>query len=152
MQTTRRVITLLLVVTLFFVQATLAASSKKRITTVPLLSGSATIPELYSGYLLARQSMDAHLFYFFVPSENKSPNDPVVVWLNGGILQTIFFKIFLQGPGCTSLVGFFFENGPFVLRDPNTVVVNPYSWHKAANMLFIDQPIGFVLKNVLIFF
>jgi carboxypeptidase C (cathepsin A) len=64
-------------------------------------------------------------------SQNDSKNDPLVIWFNGG-------------PGCSSLLGFFQENGP-VRVDPEinpTHQVNEYSWNKNANMLYIESPAG----------
>ena len=37
--------------------------------------------------------------------------------------------------------GLFLELGPFRIVKGN-IQVNPYSWHHAANLLFIDQPVG----------
>ena len=56
--------------------------------------------------------------------------DSVTVWLNGG-------------PGCSSLTGLTYENGPlqFHYRTP-VPSLNPYSWTKLANVLYIDQPPG----------
>lgn len=39
-----------------------------------------------------------NLFYYFVESEGKPSEDPVVLWLNGG-------------PGCSSFDGFVYEHG-----------------------------------------
>lgn len=52
--------------------------------------------------------------------------DEVTIWLNGG-------------PGCSSLEGFFQENGRF-LWHPGTLapVENPYSWVNLTNMLWYD--------------
>jgi len=54
----------------------------------------------------------------------------VPVWLNGG-------------PGCSSLEGLTYENGPLsFVGNATAPVANPYSWTKLANILYVDQPIG----------
>lgn len=69
------------------------------------------------------------LFFVFAPTIGE-PVDEVTIWLNGG-------------PGCSSLEGFFQENGPYVWL-PGTVAParNPYSWVNLTNMLWVDQPVG----------
>lgn len=57
---------------------------------------------LYSGYLKVTESKQLH--YMFVESKNDKKTDPVLIWFNGG-------------PGCSSLLGFFQENGPFIVED-----------------------------------
>lgn len=52
------------------------------------------------------------------------------------------------GPGCSSELGMFTENGPYNIKFNKTThpyitfEKNEYSWNNKANMLFIDQPIG----------
>ena len=53
---------------------------------------------------------------------------PLVIWLTGG-------------PGCSSELSIFFENGPFRLKNGEKQL-NPYSWNKEANMLYVDFPLG----------
>ncbi len=73
---------------------------------------------------------NGHLFYWYFEAETKPETAPLLIWLNGG-------------PGCSSMDGLFLELGPFrVVNDKGAVETNPYSWHKVANMLFIDQPVG----------
>lgn len=63
-------------------------------------------------------------------SANDPANDPVLMWFNGG-------------PGCSSMLGFFQENGPFVVDDDNnTIYANPYSWNSNANVLYFEMPAG----------
>lgn len=69
--------------------------------------------------------------FFWLHESQGHPDDPIVIWLSGG-------------PGCSSLLGMMFEIGPCLL-DPtgnsNTLQVNPYSWNKAAHVLFVEQPV-----------
>ncbi len=69
------------------------------------------------------------LFYWFVESRTHAPNIPLVLWLNGG-------------PGSSSLYGFFFENGPYVVKDDLTLEPRQISWTEKAHYLVIDQPAG----------
>ena len=81
----------------------------------------------YSGYLTVSKSKSLH--YVFVESMNDPSKDPVVIWYNGG-------------PGCSSLLGFFQENGPFVIDDDGSIYENPHPWYENANVLYIEQPAG----------
>lgn len=54
----------------------------------------------------------------------------MVLWLTGG-------------PGCSSEVALFGENGPCsVTADGNGTVRNPSAWNQHANLLYVDQPAG----------
>ena len=61
-----------------------------------------------------------HLYFFFrlVESQNDPANDPLILWLNGG-------------PGCSSLLGFLTELGPFYVDQEGSGELhpNPYSWN-----------------------
>jgi len=83
----------------------------------------------YSGYLTVNAEKSLH--YVFVESQNDPTNDPVTIWFNGV-------------PGCSSLLGFFQENGPNLV-DPElepTHQENEYSWNLKSNMLYIESPAG----------
>jgi len=91
----------------------------------------------YGGYLTVNPAHGKKLFYWFVESQNKPATDPVVLWLNGG-------------PGCSSLIGFLSENGPFrPLGNTTSLYLNPYSWNNIANMLYLEAPagVGFSYSN-----
>jgi len=86
----------------------------------------------YSGYLRADRDKSANKFlhYWFVESQSNPAKDPLLLWLNGG-------------PGCSSMGGMFTELGPFVVDDDGkTLKMNPFSWNKAANVLFLESPFG----------
>ncbi len=103
--------------------------------------------KIYSGFLPI-ENTQKQLHYVLVESEKEPASDPLVLWLNGG-------------PGCSSLEGFFYEHGPFTVADahapPNInfagdasanagesdkLVRNPWSWSRAANVLYIEAPAG----------
>lgn len=83
----------------------------------------------YSGYLTVSETKQLH--YVFLESKHDPQNDPVVIWMNGG-------------PGCSSLLAMFQENGPFLVDDQLDPVFqeNDYSWYNNANMLYIESPAG----------
>lgn len=45
------------------------------------------------------------------------------------------------GPGCSSELAVFFENGPYQLTPNLTVEETEYGWDTVANMVFVDQPL-----------
>jgi len=53
----------------------------------------------------------------------------LVLWLTGG-------------PGCSSELALFEENGPYTINEDLSLKINPYSWNNFANLLFVDQPLG----------
>jgi hypothetical protein len=74
--------------------------------------------------------------YWFVESSGNPSGDPLTFWTNGG-------------PGCSGLLGFFTEMGPFRPNKDLTLSLNPYSWNKLSNMVFIESPcgVGFSYSN-----
>ncbi|XP_028595262.2 lysosomal protective protein-like [Podarcis muralis] len=101
-------------------------ASPDLITSLPGLSEMPTFQQ-WSGYLQAGSGQYFH--YWFVESQGNPATDPVVLWLNGG-------------PGCSSMEGLLAENGPFHLNDDATLYLNPNSWNKVANVLYMESPAG----------
>nr|XP_016470404.1 PREDICTED: serine carboxypeptidase-like 49 [Nicotiana tabacum] len=73
----------------------------------------------HAGYYKIKHSHAARLFYFFFESQG-SKDDPVVIWLSGG-------------PGCSSELALFYENGPFSIANNLSLVLNEYGWDKVIN-------------------
>jgi len=82
----------------------------------------------FSGYLNINGT-GKHIFYWYVESQNDPENDPVTYWTNGG-------------PGCSGLLGFGTEMGPYIFQKDGTMLPNEYSWNKVTNMVFFEQPVG----------
>lgn len=69
-------------------------------------------------------------FYWSFESRTDPASDPVFLWLTGG-------------PGCSSQIALFHENGPCKVSDDHkTTHPNPYSWNQNATVIYIDQPAG----------
>ena len=82
----------------------------------------------FSGYLnLENTSKNIH--YWFAESESSPSTDPLVFWTNGG-------------PGCSGLIGFLTEQGPFRPDSQGKLVMNEWRWNRIANMVFLEQPVG----------
>ncbi|KAJ9194454.1 hypothetical protein DTO164E3_7339 [Paecilomyces variotii] len=82
----------------------------------------------YSGYLSVGTGMD--MWFWFFEARNNASNAPLAAWFNGG-------------PGCSSMIGLFQENGPcHFVNGEETPSLNNNSFNNFANMLYIDQPIG----------
>ncbi|KAJ6901795.1 hypothetical protein NC651_019538 [Populus alba x Populus x berolinensis] len=79
---------------------------------------SFTVDDLgnHAGYYKIENSHDARMFYFFFESRT-SKKDPVVIWLTGG-------------PGCSSELAMFYENGPYTIANNLSLVRNKYGWDK----------------------
>ncbi|KAK9944566.1 hypothetical protein M0R45_010127 [Rubus argutus] len=130
----QRVLYSLLSLLLLSLVPTQSAPEAALITQIPGFNG--TLPSKhYSGYVTIDESHGRNLFYYFIESERKPSEDPVVLWLNGG-------------PGCSSFDGFVYEHGPFNFEAAKTegglpqLHLNPYSWSKVSSVLYLDSPAG----------
>ena len=80
----------------------------------------------YSGTIDVDNDNCSDLFYWWFESKNNPTTDPLVLWLSGG-------------PGCSSELALFYENGPYMFgKDNITLINNPYSWNSKANLIFLD--------------
>ncbi|KAH7161837.1 carboxypeptidase Y [Dactylonectria macrodidyma] len=79
---------------------------------------------------------DKSMFFWYFESRNAPETDPVVLWMSGG-------------PGATGEFGIFQDSGPcHVNEDGNSTTRQPFAWTDAANVLFIDQPVGVGFSTV----
>ncbi|KAF3452473.1 hypothetical protein FNV43_RR02906 [Rhamnella rubrinervis] len=114
-----------------------AAPETNLITKLPGFSNGSFPSKHYGGYITIAGigNTGKNLFYYFVESERHPENDPVVLWLNGG-------------PGCSSFDGFVYEHGPFNFEEGKPkgslpiLHLNPYSWSKVSNVIYLDSPAG----------
>ncbi|KAE8008144.1 hypothetical protein FH972_004684 [Carpinus fangiana] len=108
--------------------------SQTIINTLPGFPGDLPF-KLETGYVGVGELDDVQLFYYFIESGGSPKDDPLVLWLTGG-------------PGCSALSGLVYEIGPLSFdytessKSSPTFKLNPYSWTKVANIIFLDAPVG----------
>ena len=97
-------------------------AADKKADVVEALPLCAPLPsKWYSGYLPVTETKALH--YVFIESLSNPASDPILIWFNGG-------------PGCSSMLGLFAENGPYIIDDGETIIkANPWSWNKNASFL-----------------
>ena len=84
----------------------------------------------HKGFIEVDKKNEVFYFYWFFESRSAPSTDPLVVWLTGG-------------PGCSSELALFGENGPFLINGSNPEpFYNKYGWNSFANLLYVDQPAG----------
>jgi carboxypeptidase C (cathepsin A) len=89
---------------------------------VKQISGTITVDGTYKN--------GSHMFFWLFESQNAPRSDPLLIWLTGG-------------PGCSSSLAMFTENGPLhVNLTSGAVYQNAYAWNKNATLLYIDNPVG----------
>ena len=80
----------------------------------------------FSGYLsLANDANNTkHMHYWLVESMSDPAKDPLAFWTNGG-------------PGCSGLLGFMTEQGPFRVNKDLTLSMNDFAWNQKTNMVIL---------------
>ena len=83
-----------------------------------------------------QQNYSINTFFWFIEARTNSSTAPLTVYINGG-------------PGSSSLVGLYQENGPCrvveVDQDKLGTQPNEWGWDRSSNILYVDQPnqVGF---------
>ncbi|KAG7581054.1 Peptidase S10 serine carboxypeptidase [Arabidopsis suecica] len=122
---------LLLILLIFLSQRTDSASIVK---SLPGFDGPLPF-ELETGYIGVGDEEEVQLFYYFIKSERNPQEDPLLLWLSGG-------------PGCSSISGLLYENGPVAMKlevyngTLPSLVSTTYSWTKVSSIIYLDQPVG----------
>lgn len=107
-----------------------AGTCETTFTTQKQFTGYITLPP----YTLApvQQNYTINTFFWFVESRVNTSSAPLTIFMNGG-------------PGSSSLIGFFQENGPCEVQQiadgSYGTVPRLWGWDRSSNMLFIDQPV-----------
>ncbi|XP_030942297.1 serine carboxypeptidase-like 18 isoform X2 [Quercus lobata] len=109
-------------------------ASQSIIKTLPGFAGELPF-KLETGYIGAGEMDEVQLFYYFIESGRSPKDDPLMLWLTGG-------------PGCSGFSALVYEIGPLSFNYANSsgnkprFLLNPYSWTKVANIIFLDAPVG----------
>ncbi|KAJ9666593.1 hypothetical protein H2201_003252 [Coniosporium apollinis] len=93
----------------------------------------------YTGYISLppltlvpiQQNYSINTFFWFIEARQQPEIAPLTIWLNGG-------------PGSSSLIGLFQENGPCeVVQLPDGsygTQARTWGWDRSSNIIFVDQP------------
>lgn len=102
----------------------------------PLFPDQAAFPKsalpTSAGYLAAGPATSARLYYMYyeaISPATSLEDTPIILWLQGG-------------PGCSSLIGNFYELGPWRISEKLALVSNRGAWNSKYGVLFIDNPVG----------
>ena len=80
----------------------------------------------YSGYVDIAENQ--HIFWWFFEARNQDPTTaPLTIWINGG-------------PGSSSMIGLFQENGPCGIDSKGELTYNPYAWKCVISTVQQDEP------------
>ncbi|ORZ17548.1 Alpha/Beta hydrolase protein [Lobosporangium transversale] len=103
---------------------------------LPWENGHEPIEESFAGHFPIRSWKqngyhgETSMFYWYFPAAKpKTKDPPLVLWLQGG-------------PGSSSMIGLFYENGPLRVNNRLKLERKPHSWSDEYSVLFIDQPVG----------
>ncbi|KAI4238160.1 MAG: hypothetical protein LQ352_007893 [Teloschistes flavicans] len=89
-----------------------------------------SLPPSWAGQIPIPGVSNDELFFWLFQAEHHNVSQNLIIWLNGG-------------PGCSSLTGLAYENGPLKFYAKSAIpTANNASWTRLAHVLYIDQPAG----------
>ncbi|XP_021727279.1 serine carboxypeptidase-like 50 [Chenopodium quinoa] len=103
----------------------------------PTISSSSTpftpesLPTKF-GHLVVNSTSKSSIYYTYYEAQqpiSTLAKTPLLVWLQGG-------------PGCSSMVGNFYELGPWRVNHKIELERNKGAWNRIFGLLFLDNPIG----------
>jgi carboxypeptidase C (cathepsin A) len=101
--------------------AAAAAAAADRLTMRPIAppasalgGGAGDAPRRYAGTFSLNHTADAHMFFFLFEAREPTDETPLVLWMTGG-------------PGCSSELAVFYENGPWEI-DPKSLKLAEREW------------------------
>ncbi|ALC42146.1 CG4572 [Drosophila busckii] len=107
-----------------------ATVSRQQIKNFARVNGSQFLGvESYAGYLTVEEKYNSSLYFWYFPAEQNADKAPVVLWLQGG-------------PGSSSLIGLFIENGPLQINEQGKLEKRNYTWSTNHNIIYVDNPVG----------
>jgi carboxypeptidase C (cathepsin A) len=113
------------------------AALQDQIHNLPGLAVQPTF-NMFSGYLVVDNTTQRSIFYWYTESQKAPATDPLLWWSNGG-------------PGCSGLLGFLTEHGPFRPQAAPATGLdpNPFAFNTLANTLYVEAPagVGFSFSN-----
>ncbi|KAL8534244.1 hypothetical protein ACS0TY_010299 [Phlomoides rotata] len=82
-----------------------------------------------SGYLTVNSTSGSAIFYTYYEAQNSHNTSisqtPILIWLQGG-------------PGCSSMIGNFYELGPWLVNQEHlSLEPNPGSWNRISDCSFL---------------
>ena len=83
------------------------------------------------------KTQNASIFFWLWGQDATVSGEDLVIWIAGG-------------PGCSAVMGGMMEqSGPFIYRNIRhyNTTVNPYSWTKVANIVYVENPVGVSLSE-----
>ncbi|XP_071690083.1 serine carboxypeptidase-like 13 [Rutidosis leptorrhynchoides] len=119
---------------IIFIYLITCSNSRSIVKNLPGFHGDLPFT-LETGYIGVGANNEIQLFYYFVESLRNPSEDPLLLYLTGG-------------PGTSGLYPFLYQIGPFSIDFDNsvwdniTLVTNPDSWSKTANVIYVDLPAG----------
>lgn len=86
----------------------------------------------FAGYVDAAPNSSKLYYMAFEAEAPENPDTraaPLLVWLNGG-------------PGASSFLGNFLENGPYKLQPDLSFQKNAHAWNQRTHIVYFDNPVG----------